>query len=67
MRVVANNTVSDAEHQFIAIELSEADKQNIANMDPEATLYMCWPDYMSKKASGAKIRQAKNLLGRNDE
>lgn len=47
MKVKVGNTVYDCEYQPIMVILSEKDKENIANMLPEATKYCAYPDNIS--------------------
>ena len=47
MKVNVKGIWYDAEEEPIAIELSESDKENIANMDKEAIKYICYPESLS--------------------
>ena len=44
MKVKVGDTWYDANEQPLCVELSEQDKINIANMDPEATKYAVFPE-----------------------
>lgn len=44
MKVKIGDTIYDSETEPIMVILSESDKQNIANMLPEATKYCSYPD-----------------------
>ena len=50
MRIkVGNNWYDASNHQPIMVELTPKDKENIANMSPEATKYAELPDTWSKE------------------
>lgn len=44
MRIKVEDTWYDAENMPICVELTQADKENIANMAPEATRYSAFPE-----------------------
>ena len=44
MKVKIGNRIIDAEDEPIMVILSDKDKCNIANMDPESDKYCCVPD-----------------------
>lgn len=44
MKIKVGNEIFDAEKQPIMIILTQQDKNNIANMHPEAMSYACFPD-----------------------
>jgi hypothetical protein len=50
MLVQVGNRIFDAEHEPVMVILSPRDKANIANMQPEATKYCCFPPEMSPDA-----------------
>jgi hypothetical protein len=41
---LSNRVRFDAETHSIAVVLTPKDKENIANMHPDATIYCCFPD-----------------------
>jgi len=43
MKVKVGNKIYDGEKEPVMVILTEADKQNIANMLPEATRYCAYP------------------------
>jgi hypothetical protein len=47
MRVKIGNTIYNPNDQPILILLTRKDRQNIANMSPTATKYLCCPDTMT--------------------
>ena len=56
MKVKIGNKVYDAENQPIMVILSDKDKENIANMDENATKYCAYPD------SGYSIEEIKEFM-----
>jgi len=44
MKIKVGNTIYDSSLNMVMVILSDADKQNIANMDPDATMYCAYPD-----------------------
>ena len=44
MRIKVGDTIYDAGEEPVMVILSETDKQNIANMLPEATKYCGYPE-----------------------
>jgi hypothetical protein len=46
MKVKVGDTVYDGQEAPVMVVLTPKDKENIANMAPEATAYCCYPDGM---------------------
>lgn len=51
MKVLINGKVYDANETPIILLLSDQDKANIQGMVKEATLYICYPEYIGFKES----------------
>ena len=49
MMLRAGNSIINGEDHFIMIYLTEKDKKNIANMDPDCNVYCEYPDDMPAK------------------
>lgn len=49
MKVKIGNKIHDAKNEPIMIILGEQDKENIKNMLPDATKYLCYPDDMGEE------------------
>jgi len=60
MKVKVGNKIYDAEKEPIMIILSDVDKKNIANMNPECTKYCVYPDNL-KKEKVSVFMQVDNL------
>lgn len=55
MKVKIGDTVYHANKEPILLILDEVDKENLANMHPEATYYICFPeDYDIEKINKFK-------------
>lgn len=60
MKVNVKGVWYDAELEPLAIELSDSDKNNIANMDKEANKYICFPDILS----WPEVKRQLNISGK---
>jgi hypothetical protein len=50
MKAIVNNRVYDPNDEPIIFILSQADKDNIANMSEDARFYSCYPDDIGEEA-----------------
>ena len=66
MKVKIGNIVYDPNEQPIMIILSDKDKENITNMLPSATKYICYPQSMSAEEV-EKFAKTNDLEDKNAE
>ena len=59
MKVQVNGVLYDAEETPIMLILNDSDKNNIKNMLPNATKYICYPDDTSREDITKKLYQNK--------
>lgn len=65
MKVTINGTTYDANETKIEVELNDLDKENIKNMNPDATKYVCIPEPKEKPKN--PILRKVNVLGEIEE
>jgi hypothetical protein len=62
MKVKIGDKIYDAEVEPIIITISNEDRRNINNMDPNATLYCVYPEDMDTKEVMNLLKTAKEEL-----
>tara|TARA_B100000963_G_scaffold294943_1_gene265722 strand:+ start:1835 stop:2032 length:198 start_codon:yes stop_codon:yes gene_type:complete len=60
MKVQINGVLYDAKETPIMLILNDSDKNNIKNMLPNATKYICYPDDTSREDIITKLYQNQN-------
>jgi len=60
MKVKIGDKIYDGAKEPVMAILSDSDKENIANMHPDATKYLSYPDTMSKEDAVAFMKEDKD-------